>query len=107
MAAKEREDARERQQQLDRLRLLPAPSASVINPAGSVDNDLDSKDLDSMDVESDMTYSDADCEDKSEDESESEGFGFKADFNTDDAQAMDLDDDLDKHIERFVKLKYT
>lgn len=60
-----------------------------------------------MDVESDMTYSDADCEDESEDESESEGFGIKADFNTDDAQAMDLDDDLDKRIERFVKLKYT
>jgi hypothetical protein len=53
-----------------------------------------------MNPESDMADFDVDSDNEYE---ENEGFSIKADFNTDDAQVIDLCDDVEESIEMFVK----
>lgn len=79
IAAKEREKAKERE--VDWLLLLPAPSIS-----SKVSNH---KDFAAVDSDSDPD--------------ESAGFGIKADFNTNDAQTISIDDDVDESIEKLIK----
>lgn len=95
LAAKEREEASERQRQVDRLRLLPGPSTDVDSSSIS-----DDKNMTSMNQDSNMADFDNDSDNEFD---ESGGLGIKADFNTNDAQIIDLCDDVDETIDRFVK----
>ncbi|KAJ5964211.1 uncharacterized protein N7479_004087 [Penicillium vulpinum] len=96
IAAKELEDAKERQSQLDRLRLLPAPLTDTnISSLSSSDSAQDS-----MNPDSNMADFDSDSDNELE---EGDGFGIKADFNTDDAQVIDLCDDIEESIQGFLK----
>lgn len=93
IAAKEREDAKERQLQLDRLRLLPAPST---------DTNISSSDSTriSMNPDSNMVGFDSDSDSEL---GESGDFSIKADFNTDDAQIIDFCDDVEESIQSLLK----
>ncbi|KAJ5185259.1 hypothetical protein N7472_010099 [Penicillium cf. griseofulvum] len=94
VSAKQREEAKERQRQIDRLRLLPGPSTDT-----DISSASDDRARVSVKPESDMADFDVD----SDNEEESGGFSIKADFNTDDAQMIDLCDDVEESIEMFVK----
>lgn len=93
IAAKEREDAKQRQLQLDRLRLLPAPST---------DTNVSSPDSTriSMNPDSNMAGFDSDSDSEL---GERGGFSIKADFNTDDAQMIDSCDDVEEGIQSLLK----
>ncbi|KAJ5516512.1 hypothetical protein N7527_008072 [Penicillium freii] len=93
IAAKEREDAKERQLQLDRLRLPPAPSTNT-NISSSDSTPI------SMNPDSSMAGFDSDSDNEL---GESGGFSIKADFNTDDAQIIDLCDDVEESIQSLLK----
>ncbi|KOS43159.1 hypothetical protein ACN38_g5954 [Penicillium nordicum] len=93
IAAKEREEAKERQLQLNRLRLLPAPSTDT-NVSSSDSTRI------SVNPDSNMTGFDSDSDNEL---GEGGGFSIKADFNTDDAQIIDLCDDVEEGIQSLLK----
>ncbi|KAJ5653923.1 hypothetical protein N7490_000926 [Penicillium lividum] len=95
--ARERQDADTRQREIDRLRILPAPSPDP-NDFLSFD---DENEIDSGDIKPSMVDTGA----RSDSDEESGPFDINADFNSNDAEVIDLcdDDDVDDYIRRFVK----
>ncbi|KAJ5642315.1 hypothetical protein N7490_006315 [Penicillium lividum] len=99
IATKEREEAKERQREAGRLRLLPTPSTDANSLSGFKDRYMAPANPDSNTTDSDIDF-DSDFD-------ETDGVSIKADFNIEDAQTIDIGDDVDKSIERFVKREPT
>ncbi|CAG8076478.1 unnamed protein product [Penicillium nalgiovense] len=95
IAAKEREESKKRQREVDRLHHLPASKTDSSSSSDSEDKFLVPKT-----PVSNMTNSGVDSD---SDFDEVDGLGLKADFNIDDAHIIDIGDDLDESIKRFVK----
>ncbi|KAJ5766681.1 uncharacterized protein N7511_004297 [Penicillium nucicola] len=95
IAAKESEESKKRQREVDRLHLLPTSKTISNGPSDSEDKYLVSKSPFSNLADSGID-SDSDLD-------EADGLGIKADFNMDDAHIIDFSDDLDESIKRFVK----
>ncbi|KAJ5987643.1 hypothetical protein N7522_011891 [Penicillium canescens] len=99
VAAKEREELTKRQREVDRLHLLPTSKTDLNSHSDSEDKGLVPKTPDPN-----MAASGIDSSiDSDSDFDEVDGLDNKADFSIDDAQIIDIGDDLDKSIKRFVK----
>lgn len=96
ISAREREEEQERQRELDRLRSLPPTCAS--NHSSTSDSEEDSV---SMKPDPDLANLDSD------NEPEMDEIGVKADFDAGDVEIIDLCDDVDEAIERFIKQEPT
>jgi hypothetical protein len=101
VAAKEREESKKRQREVDRLHLLPTSKADLNSHSDSKDKGLVPKTpVPNMAASGINSSIDSDS-----DSDEVDGLDNKADFSIDDAQIIDIGDDLDKSIKRFVKHK--
>mgnify|MGYP001658510179 CR=1 FL=1 len=95
VTAKEREESKKRRQEVDRLHLLPASKTDSNSPSDSEDKGpVPTSPVSGMAASGIESDSDTDEVDR---------LDIKADFNIDDAQIIDIGDDLDKSIKRFVK----
>ncbi|KAJ5346972.1 uncharacterized protein N7506_000225 [Penicillium brevicompactum] len=95
IAAKESEESKKRQREVNRLHLLPTSKADSSSPSDSEDKLLVPKSP-SLDMADSGMDSDSEPD-------EVDVLVFKADFNIDDAQIQNFGDDLDDSINRFVK----
>jgi hypothetical protein len=95
VVAKEREESKKRQREVDRLHILPTFNMELSSSSDFKDKWLVPKSPVSNTTDLGID-SDSDLDDV-------EGLGIKADFNIDDAQIIDIGDDLDESVKRFVK----
>ncbi|KAJ6041638.1 uncharacterized protein N7446_010484 [Penicillium canescens] len=99
VAAKEREESKKRQREVDRLRLLPTCKTDLNSHSDSEDKGLMPKtpvlNMAASGIDSSI--------DSDSDFDEVDGLDNKADFSIDDAQIIDIGHDLDKSMKIFVK----